>query len=196
MASRLELDHLVKPLVDGAAEWTLGPLAYAGIGSRMIPDDIRKLMGRIASFLEKKGFILRSGNADGSDDAFARGVVEKAEIFLPWEGFNQKYIDERPKHKYIVVGEDDEDAYASIEKFHPNKLLSGTAKKFMARNYRQVFGPKNQNSMSLFVICWTLNGEVMGGTGQAMRIADYYKIPIINLAIDSDREFIKELMSN
>jgi len=72
---------------------------YTGIGSRKTPGPINDIIefsplyrfyywGRI---LATKGFILRSGHADGADLAFEKGcdtVNGKKEIYLPWKGFN------------------------------------------------------------------------------------------------------------
>ena len=37
--------------------------------------------------------------------------------------------------------------------------------------------------LSKFVICWTKNGKGTGGTGQAIRIAKGFGIPVFDLAI-------------
>jgi hypothetical protein len=54
----------------------------------------------------------------------------------------------------------------------------------MARNYRQIRGLDAPDSK--FVICWTPNGELKGGTAQAIKIAKNYGIPVFNLAIEKD----------
>jgi hypothetical protein len=61
--------------------------SYAGIGSRETPADVMALMGRVAARLEVLGWTLRSGAAQGADQAFEAGVSSKKEIFLPWKGF-------------------------------------------------------------------------------------------------------------
>ena len=47
---------------------------YAGIGSRKVPDDIGGLMTSISEKLCQKGYLLRSGGAEGSDKKFEKGV--------------------------------------------------------------------------------------------------------------------------
>lgn len=37
------------------------------------------------------------------------------------------------------------------------------------------------HSPSKFIVCWTRDGGATGGTGQALRIADHYEIPVFNL---------------
>ena len=53
---------------------------YAGVGSRETPEEIKRLMVRIAYCLSKRNYILRSGGAKGADLAFERGAANK-EIF-------------------------------------------------------------------------------------------------------------------
>jgi hypothetical protein len=50
----------------------------------------------------------------------------------------------------------------------------------MARNAMQILGPKLNHPADL-VITWTEMGLRKGGTGQALRIAEEYSVPIINL---------------
>jgi hypothetical protein len=62
----------------------------------------------------------------------------------------------------------------------------------MIRNYFQIFGHEGAERSS-FVICWTPDGangttiltsHESGGTGQAIRIASKYNIPVYNLNSD------------
>ncbi len=84
---------------------------YAGIGSRKTPPEILSLISKIAIFLSKNNYILRSGNASGADSAFSKEIEDnKKQIFLPWKGFNNNY-----NYKYpITVG-----ALKMAEEFHP-----------------------------------------------------------------------------
>jgi hypothetical protein len=50
----------------------------------------------------------------------------------------------------------------------------------MVRNTYQVLGA-DLNMPADVVVCWTVDGKASGGTGQAMRIAKDYAIPIVNL---------------
>lgn len=52
---------------------------YTGIGSRETPPDILELMTKIARFMFKQGFTLRSGGADGADSAFEAGAENDKE---------------------------------------------------------------------------------------------------------------------
>lgn len=164
---------------------------YAGIGSRETPTDIFKLMTEIASILEVNNFILRSGAATGADAAFESGISDfkNMNLFLPKPVFNDHnwydkgciYInDTHPNYQA---------AYDSII-IHPAGFkLSLGPRNMMIRNYFQVMGI-NDEPISSFVICWTPDGadgitkltsRETGGTGQAIRIACKYNVPVYNL---------------
>lgn len=146
--------------------------AYAGIGSRKTPADICSLMSRLATALEKEGYTLRSGHADGADKAFESGVVSLKEIYLPWKGFNGSKS---------LLGKATEEAFEIAAKFHPNwTACSRAARALHARNCHQLLG-LDLHSPVEFVVCWTKDGEASGGTGQALRIADAYGIPVFNM---------------
>ena len=48
-------------------------IRYSGIGSRETPDNVLVVMEKLGAAFAKKGFVLRSGGADGADSAFERG---------------------------------------------------------------------------------------------------------------------------
>lgn len=131
-------------------------------------------MTSFARELEKLGFCLRSGGADGADIAFENGVTYNKQIFLPWNGFNGR---QENGMTYIIPEENLE----YVKKYHPaaHRLKPG-ALKLMSRNTNQVLGP-DFKTPSEFVLCWTKDGKSSGGTGQALRIAKDHNIPIFNL---------------
>lgn len=156
---------------------------YTGIGSRKTPESILNTMTEIAQYFENNNFILRSGGAIGADTAFELGSKNK-EIFKP-EQCN-------------------DEALLLASKFHPKwNSLSDYVKKLHGRNAFQVLGI-NLNTPSKFVICWTPDGCIShkqrsiktGGTGTAISIADYYKIPIYNLNITRHYNFITSIIKN
>lgn len=134
---------------------------YAGIGSRETPWGVCVQMEHIATQLKNMGYTLRSGGAQGADSAFERGAGGKKEIF--------RASDATP---------------ASLElasKYHPAwHRCSDYAKKLHARNGFQILG-RDLFSPSRFVVCWTKDGGPTGGTGQAIRLATAYQIPVFNL---------------
>jgi hypothetical protein len=146
---------------------------YAGIGSRETPAEIQTKMTEIAKRLSRLPYCLRSGGADGADAAFELGATHK-QIFLPWNGFNGKKAD---GVNYLVP---EFNSYHT-NKYHPKpSALSDGALRLMSRNAYQVLGPALNDPVD-FVLCWTKDGAASGGTGQAIRIARAYSIPVFNL---------------
>ena len=154
---------------------------YSGIGSRQTPPRILDLMTKIASFMEKQGYILQSGGAPGADNAFESGVAnpEMKMIYLPWLKFNGNTS---PLYKVSKA------AITLASYFHPSWYkLTEAAKLLMARNGYQVLG-KDLNTPVEMIICYTPHGKIEGGTGQAMRIAKHFNIPIFNLYYKKDTD--------
>jgi len=147
---------------------------YAGIGSRETPPNILHYFEYLGELFAKQGFILRSGNAKGADQAFEKGcdkVNGKKEIFLPWKDFENS-----TSKLYNITNE----AMTIAAIYHPYwNNLSYSAKKLLARDVYQVLG-YDLKTPSSFVICWTKNGKSGGGTGQAIRIAKAYNIPVFD----------------
>jgi hypothetical protein len=165
---------------------------YAGIGSRETPKEVCEIFETLAEWLSKHGYILRSGHAAGADQAFERGCDRaggQKEIYLPWKGF------EGSNSTHILTNQE---AYTIAEQFHPYwSNLSEGAKKLQARNSHQVLG-ENLNTPSAFIVCWTKNGSGKGGTGQALRIAKHYGIPILDAgrfnSIEETKSYMNEFL--
>ena len=160
---------------------------YAGIGSRETPVSILSIMRRYACAVAHN-HVLRTGGAPGADDAFFVGaknwcnvtktpLENRVEVFLPWDNFNG-YASWRGKYVYTNIPNG---ASIIAERFHPRyDRLKETTKKLMDRNSMQVLG-RLLNDPVDHVVCYTSDGKASGGTGQALRIAQYYEIPIYNL---------------
>jgi hypothetical protein len=178
------------------------PKYYTGIGSRETPQDILELMEWVAHRLYVMGYTLRSGGAPGADQAFERGLSEAdedrdkiqahAEIYLPWKSFeadSRTWI--KPKREFPQ-----EEAYELGKKYHPGwKFLTYGAMKLHARNIHQILGYDVTNpEPSEFLVCWTAGGTGGGGTGQAIRVADDFIIPIFDLANEEDMTLLVDTM--
>lgn len=155
---------------------------YAGIGSRDTPRDICLTMTAIAKRLAyTKTYTLNSGGASGADAAFETGARINKQIFLPWDGFNRRTV----RNMNIMHGEG---SYSVppfneelVRKYHPKPdNLSDAGWKLMSRNSYQILGSDLRTPVE-FVLCWTKDGKASGGTGQALRIAKDYNIPIFNV---------------
>lgn len=171
---------------------------YAGIGSRKTPTDVQQSMQQIAYQLGKKGYRLRSGGAIGADTAFMAGTIVAnfpKTVYLPSFQFNgyqhnplEGFLDSTTVSTW-------QEALDMVDKYHPAPdKLSSFARKLMARNAYQVLSTTLKDPVD-FVICWTKDGKLVGGTAQAMKIAMDFGIPIYNLAIVEDiRKLHKEVL--
>lgn len=172
---------------------------YTGIGSRETPSDVLDIMYELAKDFYYRGWTLRSGAAPGADHAFEIGVADVYafhngwkchEIYLPWPSFqkaNRTWLHparEKPQ----------EEAYDIAAEYHPSwKFLKPYVKTLHARNVHQVLGYDVTNpEPSSFIICWTKGAKGGGGTGQAIRIAKGWDIPVYNLGDPSAPEEIIE----
>lgn len=134
---------------------------YAGVGSRETPLPVCAAMTGIAKMLYADGWWLASGGAKRADQAFEAGAGEHKQIF-------------RPRHVSTA-------AHDLAEKFHPAwDRCSPIAKALHARNGLIMLGPALDSPVN-FAVCWTPDGRASGGTGQALRIAAAYDIPVFNL---------------
>ena len=161
---------------------------YTGIGSRETPVPVLEQMLAIGETLASHGWTLRSGHARGADQAFELGSLKaqgKMEIYLPWHGFENApynhpgyHVIKNPTAEHIAA------------QFHPAwSRCSQGARKMHTRNVYQVVGATLEDKSDL-VICWTKDGKRQGGTGQALRIADYLDIPIFDLAVCNEKQIL------
>jgi len=160
---------------------------YTGIGSRSTPQEILYLMTSIATKLDHWGWTMRSGGADGADTAFEG--ASRQEIYLPWPGFNGKRGTTPTPDAFLIA-----------ETHHPRwHALDRNVRALHARNAHQILGA-NCATPAAFVICWTPDGSTgvttraTGGTGQAIRIARAYDVPIFNLQRDDHRVAWEEVI--
>lgn len=124
-------------------------------------------------------------------------------IYVPWSGFRNLTLSVPgvilpPTDKNLV-----NQSLDITKDTHPNKNLSGPALNMMARNNFQALGD-DLNSPVKCIICFTPDGAgslienspeskiersnitfKTGGTGQALRVANKYNIPIHNIGNDN-----------
>lgn len=170
---------------------------YTGIGSRHIPNDIKRKFILLGEALGNLGFVLRSGAANGSDTAFEIGcdnVSGQKEIYLPWQNFN------RHQSQLFYISPE---ALELAEHYYGSRwqYLKPPVKELMARNMYQVTG-KDLDRPSEFVVCYTKDGcnnwndrsIDTGGTGQAISYASDIGIPVFNLNNIEDEEALLNLL--
>jgi hypothetical protein len=181
MAERAERD---------SSRWPSHDLpAYAGVGSRATPPEILEVMARAARALARRGWVLRTGLAQGADQAFYRGArgCGPVELYLPWPLFGAD-AHTPGEREVFVLGSPGGAALELARSIHPAwERLSVGAQRLHARNCHQLLGPQ-LDSPARLVICWTPDGSLdgaarrTGGTGQALRIARRHGIAVLNLA--------------
>ena len=170
---------------------------------------VQDTMTVLGDALATHGWMLRSGGADGADIAFETGADrhEEAdwgepstvkEVYLPWRGFNHSKspLHELPERAFEIAYEHHPKPDWLRRQKHVNRL--------MARNTLQVLGYDLRTPVKM-IICWTPDGvehgdqttKYTGGTGQAIRIASAYSIPVFNLKneyiLDRIVDFVESL---
>lgn len=165
------------------------PFIWTGVGSRSAADDnaVMLRLEQLSTLLTINGGVLRSGGADGADDAFETGwnnawfntdpynrTNMKCEIFLPWKGFNGH-------SSPLYTSDPHPKALEIASQIHPKwSALALPVKKLHARNIHQVLG-ENLDQPSDIVVCWTPEGETKGGTRTAIVCAEQNGIPVVNV---------------
>lgn len=182
---------------------------YTGVGSRETPDDIIKVMNQLGKKLADQGWVLRTGGAKGADQAFELGWVHhvqenkiftKAEIFLPWNGY-ENHTRDAMFGCNILPDLDDEGLCIVAEGIaastHPNwSACKQGARKMHTRNVYQVLG-RDLKTPSNMLVAWTKltkKGDPMGGTATAIKLAQNHGIPCFNLNKPKDLEKIQNYL--
>ena len=170
---------------------------YTGIGSRNITFKEEQSILRVSSGLKERGYIVYSGNADGSDITFQKGSDGQCVIYLPWKNFNKQNYNINKSIKYFVPYS--EDGELAIKKFHPCPkyiLSKRPLTNLMVRNYHQINGYEDFPITKFVICCATVdsNGDVIGGTGQAVKIALDMGIPVVNIRKKTWKKKLKRIL--
>ena len=135
---------------------------YAGVGARETPKETCQIFTELATWMEEDGYILRSGGADGADKAFERGV------------------DSRRMKEIFYSRHSTAEAEAIAKKYHPAwDMCVPVVRQLHGRNSMIVLG-RNLDQPVKVVVAWTDGGRDAGGTGQTLRVARAYSVPIVN----------------
>lgn len=183
---------------------------YAGVGSRQTAKVIFRLQVRIGMALCAIGAKLESGAAHGSDEAYelgvdlasqylvSRGIEDSKAIYIPWEGFRARKTSEPG----VIIPKTSE-AMSLTSKYHAAwDNLSIHVKRLMSRNALQILGQSLKEPVSR-VMCYTADGaqtaqetsSKTGGTGQAIRIASDYGVPVVNIGNPQQRAVVIEWLA-
>lgn len=152
----------------------------ACIGSRVAPPRVLESMVELGRLLIENGYQVASGNAEGSDQAYAQGANQidptKLTLYLPWPKFNKDAVQEG--NKVVLSHHPDWEGVATANHKAYSYLSYGT-KKLLCRNVGIV-------ENSLFVIAYlNPNKKGGGGTGHGVRIASHLSIPVFELRNDA-----------
>jgi len=153
-------------------------MRVACIGSREIPTETALLMQQIGEMLAQKGHSVASGNAMGSDEAYARGANQvdpkRVLLYLPWASYNKELIVQGNE----IHLEEAKEWEPLAEKHHPAWMwLSQGARRMMIRNVGIVM----QSDRVIAYLNHNKTGG--GGTGHGWRVAGALKIPRIDLSV-------------
>ena len=187
--ARLAADMTRQP--GEAVEPVRGPVpTYAGVGARKTPGPVLGRMRDIAEHVAGRGWHLRTGGAKGADDAFARAVPgERRTVFKPWRGYNGWSGSEGR----ALTGGELQALRSAAQPHHPAWQRCATkVRDLHARNVAILLGADMREPVNAMV-CWTENGRIQGGTGMAIRVAQHYRIPVLNLATLDVREAMDRL---
>lgn len=152
----------------------------AGIGSREISHNEEQLLFRLGEYIAKRNWTLSSGNANGSDEWFARGVnsisPKRVMLYLPWESYNKERI--HPENRWSAEHKDEWIPVA--EKCHPNwQQLKSSVRSMMIRNVGIV---------SRANVVLALPSRKTGGTRHGMAAAREFSAPVVGL-LEGEQSF-------
>lgn len=161
-------------------------MRVACIGSREISKETAIIMTAAGALIAKRGDFVASGNALGSDAAYAHGAntinPRQVILYLPWSSYNEEQIVEgnRVTTKILPAWE------VIARAYHPvfNDLPQG-AQKMMIRNAGIVMRADK-------VIAYLNHGKKGGGgTGHGWRIAEALGLPRLDLAVPENQDLQK-----
>lgn len=169
-------------------------MKYAGIGHRGTPEKVRDMMTNIGSQLCKMGFILRSGNAIGADQAWEEQVPKKMkEIFLAGK---------KPSCTHGVVPDFIQEQWDFVVKHYhggstPFSRQPPYVQYLFCRNLNILYG-KDLDDPVDFVVYWHEGEHCDGGTGHTVSMAKELEIPCFNIWSQVDQQamdaFVEQLI--
>ena len=174
---------------------------YAGVGSSSkTTGESIDVLTSTAEDLCKNGFVLRSGGADGADDAFERGAGSRRDIYYgnTRHKMHGKYVNSpvnEPGHRLVKDGQNatlaEKIIATTLEPSHWRAICAkgDFVKNLFRRNTMQILG-YDLNEPVEFLVCYALPDEgknsVLGGTKAAYNLARDLQIPTFNFAVPKD----------
>jgi len=164
----------------------------ACIGSREISQKTSKKLEAIGTFIARKGGVVVSGNAIGSDAAYARGAnsinPELVELYVVDRKHNPKFI--VPGNKVIYETEENNETWQRIARLYHNRYdkLDDYVQRLMNRNAGII--------LNSFCTLGVLNHSKsnFGGTGHGWKISEAFKHPRLDIYdIENDNPSLEEV---
>lgn len=160
---------------------------FAGIGSRTVPPEFYSKIKLATEIANNKGYNLRSGGAIGSDSLFEKYNTKDKQIFLPCKNHNNNLS---PLYKIP------EGAFKIAQKYHPKwDEFTNFTRRLLARNAQIILGENLDHKVD-FVLFYTENEKIIGGTGHSLRIALDYGIPCYYIGSDIALESLRNYNVN
>ena len=165
-------------------------MKYAGIGHRNTPEKVRDMMTNIGSQLAQMGFILRSGNAIGADQAWEEGVTRKMkEIFI---------VSRKHSCPFGIIPKFTQEQWDFVVSHYPggSKAFGKQneyVQKLFLRNLNILCG-KNLDDKVDFVAYWHEGEHCDGGTGHTVAMAKTLEIPCLNIWRGKDQQAMDEFV--
>ncbi len=143
--------------------------------------------------------IFRSGNANGSDELFAKGVVEvdqkRFQVITPSSGHRKKHnkayktfslsdIDLVSESEIVYQSKKHKETEKLIDPFvngERNKIIIKAA--YIIRDTIKVIGTKKIRPANFGIFYDDLSNPMQGGTGHTMNICKLNNVPMINQTI-------------
>ena len=169
-------------------------LIYAGVGHRNTPENVRNMMTSIGSQLAQMGFILRSGNAIGADQAWEEEVTRKMkEIFI---------INRKHSCPFGIIPKFTQEQWDFVVRhYHGGETAfikqSEYVQQLFLRNLNILCG-KHLDDKVDFVAYWHEGEHCNGGTGHTVAMAKTLEIPCFNIWSQKDQQamdkFVNQLL--
>ena len=166
-------------------------MKYSGIGHRSTPEKVRDMMTSIGSQLAQMGFILRSGNAIGADQAWEEQVTRKMkEIFI---------VERKKSCPFGIIADVTQEQWDFVVSHYHGGMRafskqSAYVQYLFLRNLNILCG-KHLDDKVDFVAYWHEGEHCDGGTGHTVAMAKTLEIPCFNIWSEKDQQAMDELVT-
>ena len=163
------------------------------IGTRRLSPGWRKLLLEFSRAMSEAGWWVRTGAATGCDQTWAEHMRgPQVSLYLPWPTYEKEWWQ---GSGYRIQYRPTKEAEKITARYYPRpwKEVKPGVRLLHARNVHIILGPKCDKPADL-VLCYTVDGGVSGGTGQGIRIAEGFGIPVLNVHWPQHQVLLQELL--